>query len=81
MSKGLHPKDARRMFQEQVDYWEGRMSLGDPLFDQWMVDAYEAARDGLRVMDRLQEAGVRTGIRAAAREHDVRVAKRGPSKW
>lgn len=27
-----------------VNYWDTRIQLGDPLFDQWMVDAHESAR-------------------------------------
>lgn len=27
-----------------VDYFDTRIQLGDPLFDQWMVDAHESAK-------------------------------------
>lgn len=27
-----------------VNYWDTRIQLGDPLFDQWMVDAHESAK-------------------------------------
>lgn len=27
-----------------VDYFETRVQMGDPLFDQWMVDAHESAK-------------------------------------
>jgi hypothetical protein len=54
-------RDARQAFQEQVDYWETRMFYGDPLFDQWMVDALEASKEGLAALDKLEEAGATTG--------------------
>lgn len=60
-------KEARFAFEGIVAYWEGRMAKGDPLFDQWMVDALEAAQDGIAVLDRLQECGYKTGIRESGK--------------
>ena len=55
------PTEIRRGFQAFLDYWDGRIRIGDPLFDQGMHDAREAAIDGLAVMDKLEKAGYNTG--------------------
>ena len=65
-------RDARRALQAQVDYWETRIFYGDPLFDQWMVDALGAARDGVTALDKLEALGADTGretIRPATPHH------------
>lgn len=42
------------------NYIVGRMNNGDPLFDQWMVDALELSQAGLHNLDKLEDAlGVR----------------------
>jgi len=62
LGKKKHPlRDARIAFQDQVDYWDTRMFYGDPLFDQWMVDALEASKEGLLALDKLETAGAYTG--------------------
>lgn len=59
--KAASPQEIRAGLQEYLDYWDRRILLGDPLFDQWMVDAYEATKKGLEAMDALEEAGIPTG--------------------
>lgn len=55
------PIEIRRGFQSLLDYWDSRIRIGDPLFDQWMHDAREASIEGLALMDKLEEAGYSTG--------------------
>lgn len=41
-----------------VNYWDTRIQLGDPLFDQWMVDAHEsskAASENLKKLLKIME--------------------------
>lgn len=53
--------DARRAFQNIKDYWDDRIRIGDPLFDQWMVDSLNSAKEGLALLDRMQDNGHETG--------------------
>ena len=55
------PREMRLGFQEQLDYWDDRMRHGDPLFDQYMVDARDYAIEGLVLMDKFEEIGYDTG--------------------
>jgi hypothetical protein len=36
-----------------VNYWDTRIQLGDPLFDQWMVDAHESAKAASKNLKKL----------------------------
>ena len=47
------------------NYFVGRMNKGDPLFDQWMVDALEASQEGLKNLDKLEDA---LGVPESTRE-------------
>lgn len=60
--KNRQARAARRYFQDGVDYWEGRIALGDPLFDQHMVDSYEAAKQGIDALNKLEVIGIDTGM-------------------
>lgn len=59
--KAASPKEIRAGLQEHLDYWDRRILAGDPLFDQWMVDAYEATKEALAAMDKMEAAGIDTG--------------------
>jgi hypothetical protein len=37
-------EEALESVEEVVDYFQNRVNLGDPLFDQWMVDAFDSAK-------------------------------------
>jgi hypothetical protein len=54
-------RDAREAFQRDLDYWNTRRFNGDPLFDQWMVDAVEADENGLAMLNWLEDLGADTG--------------------
>lgn len=53
--------NARKYFQRNLDFWEGRELLGDVFLDEWMTDTYDAMRQGLAVLDKLEESGIDTG--------------------
>lgn len=53
--------DARKAFQNVKNYWDSRIRIGDPLFDQWMVDSLESAEEGLALLDRMETLGHETG--------------------
>lgn len=59
--KAASPKEIRAGLQEHLDYWDRRILAGDPLFDQWMADAYKATKEALAAMDKLEDAGIDTG--------------------
>ena len=59
--KAASPKEIRAGLQEHLDYWDRRILAGDPLFDQWMVDAYNATKEALAAMDKMEAAGIDTG--------------------
>lgn len=52
-------KEVRASLQAYVNYWEGRLEKGDLLLDEWMWDAYEAAKEAVAAVDRISAA---TGI-------------------
>ncbi len=58
-TKTVSLKEVHASLQAYVNYWEGRIANGDLLLDQWMCDAYEAAKEALAAVDRI---GVATGI-------------------
>lgn len=49
-------EDALETVQSVVDHFDYRVSVGDPLFDQWMVDAYESSQKAVAEMLILKKA-------------------------
>ena len=63
------PKNIRRSglyvsrieIQGSLDYWNRRVSMGDFLLDEWMVDAHKACREGIAALDKMEATGAYTG--------------------
>lgn len=55
-AKTASPKEVRASLQSYVDYWENRLETGDLLLDQWMWDAYKAAKEAVAAVDRIGAA-------------------------
>ncbi len=58
-TKTVSLKEVHASLQTYVNYWESRIANGDLLLEQWMYDAYEAAKEALAAVDRI---GVAIGI-------------------
>lgn len=49
-------EDALETVRSVEDYFEYRVSIGDPLLDQWMVDAYNSSRAAVSELEKLMKA-------------------------